>query len=122
MSKRFVNSIFIVLILVAAFAAVPAFAGSVPSKTAANQSLDQRAADIAVVRDVLSHDEVAQALEARGFTREQVDQKLAQLSPQDLHQLAQNLDQLQAAGLTRQEWLWVAIGAIAALVLVIALS
>ena len=122
MSKRLVNSIFIVLILVAAFAALPAFAGPVPSKTAANQSLDQRAADIAVVRDVLGHDEVARALEARGFTRQQVDQKLAQLSPQDLHQLAQNLDQLQAAGLTRQEWLWVAIGAIAALVLVIALS
>lgn len=122
MSKRFVNSIFIVLILVAAFAAVPAFAGPVPSKTAANQSLDQRTADIAVVRDVLSHDEVAKALEARGFTRDQVDQKLAQLSPQDLHQLAQNLDQLQAAGLTRQEWLWVALGAIAALILVIALS
>ena len=122
MSKRFVNSIFIVLILLTIFAAVPGFAGPVPSKTAANQSLDQRAADIAVVRDVLSHDEVAKALEARGFTRDQVDQKLAQLSPQDLHQLAQNLDQLQAAGLTRQEWLWVAIGAIAALVLVIALS
>ena len=119
MSKRI---IFLVLVLVTALAAVPVFAGPVPSKTAANQSLDQRAADIAVVRDVLSHDEVAKALEARGFTRDQVDQKLAQLSPQDLHQLAQNLDQLQAAGLTRQEWLWVALGAIAALVLVIALS
>jgi sporulation-control protein spo0M len=118
-SKRL---IFMVLVLVTALAAVPVFAGPVPSKTAANQSLDQRAADIAVVRDVLSHDEVAKALEARGFTRDQVDQKLAQLSPQDLHQLAQNLDQLQAAGLTRQEWLWVALGAIAALVLVIALS
>ena len=121
MSKRFVNSIFIVLILVAAFAAVPAFAGPVPSKTAANQSLDQRAADIAVVRDVLSHDEVAKALEARGFTRDQVDQKLAQLSPQDLHQIAQNLDQLQAAGLTRQQWYWIAIGA-AAIILIIALA
>ena len=119
MSKRL---IFMVLVLMTALAAVPVFAGPVPSKTAANQSLDQRTADIAVVRDVLSHDEVAKALEARGFTRDQVDQKLAQLSPQDLHQLAQNLDQLQAAGLTRQEWLWVAIGAIAALVLVIALS
>ena len=119
MSKRLM---FIILILVAAMAAVPVFAGPVPSKTAANQSLDQRAADIAVVRDVMSHDEVARALEARGFTRDQVDQKLAQLSPQDLHQLAQNLDQLQSAGLTRQEWLWVAIGAIAALILVIALG
>jgi sporulation-control protein spo0M len=118
-SKRL---IFIVLVLVTALAAVPVFAGPVPSKTAANQSLDQRAADIAVVRDVLSHDEVAKALEARGFTREQVDQKLAQLSPQDLHQLAQNLDQVQAAGLTKQEWAWIAIGAIAVIVLIIALS
>ncbi|HEY6141097.1 MAG TPA: PA2779 family protein [Thermoanaerobaculia bacterium] len=119
MSKRL---IFIVLVLVTALAAVPVFAGPVPSKTAANQSLDQRAADIAVVRDVISHDEVAKALEARGFTRAQVDQKLAQLSPQDLHQLAQNLDQLQAAGLTRQEWYWIGIGALAVIILIVALS
>jgi len=118
-SKRL---IFIVLVLVTALAAVPVFAGPVPSKTAANQSLDQRAADIAVVRDVISHDEVAKALEARGFTRQQVDQKLAQLSPQDLHQLAQNLDQLQAAGLTRQEWYWIGIGALAVIILIVALS
>ena len=119
MSKRFV---FIVLILVAALAAVPVFAGPVPSKTAANQSLDQRSADIAVVRDVLSHDEVAQALQARGFTQAQVEQKLAQLSPQDLHQLAQNLDQLQAAGaLTRQQWLWIGIGAVVVIILIAAL-
>src|ERR1041385_4766244 len=109
---------FIIFILVAAMAAVPMFAGPVPSKTAANQSLDQRTADIAVVRDVLSHDEVAKALEARGFTRDQVDQKLAQLSPQDLHQLAQNLDQLQAAGLTQQQWIWIGIGALAAIILI----
>ena len=116
------RSIFVVLILLVALTAVPAFAGPVPSKTAANQSLDQRTADIAVVRDVLSHDEVAKALEARGLTRQQVDQKLAQLSPQDLHQLAQNLDQLQAAGLTRQEWYWIGIGALAVIILIVALS
>ena len=119
MTKRLM---FIILILVAAMAAVPVFAGPVPSKTAANQSLDQRAADIAVVRDAISHDEVAKALEARGFTRDQVDQKLAQLSPQDLHQLAQNLDQLQSAGaLTRQQWIWIGIGAVAAIILIAAL-
>ena len=114
MSKRLI----FILLLVAAFVAVPTFAGPVPSKTMANQSLDQRAADIAVVRDVLSHDEVAQALQARGFTQAQVEQKLAQLSPQDLHQLAQNLDQLQAAGtLTRQQWIWIGIGAAAVIIL-----
>lgn len=120
--KSLWKSSFVVLLLIAAFAAVPVFAGPVPSKTAVNQSIDQRAADIAMVRDVVANDQVAKALEARGFTQEQVNQRIAQLSPQDLHQLAQNLQQVQAAGFTNQEWLWIALGAIAALILIIAIG
>jgi len=119
-SKRL--SQFIAFFVVLAFAAIPAFAGPVPSKTAADQSIDQRAADLALVRDVAANEQVAKVLADRGFTKEQVDQRLAQLSPQDLHQLAQNMDQVQAAGLTRQEWIWIGIGALAALILVIALG
>ena len=117
--KRLYSVFFVVLVVALA---VPTFAAPMPSKTAANQSLDSRAADLAIVRDVAANQEVAKVLTARGFTQDQVDQKLAQLSPQDLHQLAQNLDSLQAAGLTRQEWIWVGLGALAALILVIALS
>jgi hypothetical protein len=119
-SKRL--SLFAAFVLVLAFAAIPAFAGQVPSKTAADQSIDQRAADLALVRDVAANEQVAKVLTDRGFTKEQVDQRLAQLSPQDLHQLAQNMDQVQAAGFTRQEWIWIGIGALAALILVIALG
>lgn len=115
-------SVFFVLALVLTFAAVPMFAGPVPSKTAANQSIDSRDADLALVRSVAANEQVASALRDQGFTQEQVDQRLAQMSAQDLHQLAQNLDQLQAAGLTKQEWLWIAVGAIAALILIIALT
>jgi hypothetical protein len=105
-----------------ALVAVPTFAAPVPSKTAANQSLATRDADLALVRDVAANEQVAKVLAARGFTQEQVNQKIAQLSPQDLHQLAQNLDQLQAAGLTQQEWIWIGIGAVAALIIIIALG
>ena len=119
MSKRFTMVLFVLLALAIA---IPSFAAPMPSKTAANQSLDSRAADLAVVRDFTSNDQVSQALAARGFTPDQVNARVAQLSPQDLHQLANHLDQLQAAGLTRQEWIWVGIGALAALILVIALS
>jgi len=105
-----------------ALVAVPTFASPVPSKTAANQSLATRDADLALVRDVASNEQVAKVLAARGFTQEQVNQKIAQLSPQDLHQLAQNLNQLQAAGLTQQEWIWIGIGALAALIIIIALG
>ena len=109
----------VTFILIVALSAIPTFAGPVPSKTAANQSLDSRAAELALVRDVAANEQVAQVLAAHGFTQEQVNQRLAQLSPQDLHQLAQNLDQLQAAGLTRQEWKWVLIGAIAVLIIIV---
>lgn len=120
--KRLSRSMSVVFILLIAVAAMPAFAGVVPSKTAANQSLAQRDADLALVRDVVSHDAVVAVLAQHGLTKQQVNDKVAQLSPQDLHQLAQNLDQLQAAGLTQQEWWWVGIGALAALILVVALS
>src|SRR6476469_6637346 len=116
------KSILFVLALVLVFAAIPSFAAPAPSKTAANQSVASRDADLALVRDVAANEQVAAVLAAQGFSQEQVNQKIAQLSPQDLHQLAQNLDQLHAAGLTRQEWIYIGIGALAALILVIALN
>ena len=118
MSKRFV----FVLALLVVFSAIPAFAGPVPSKTASNQSLESRDADLTLVRDVAANDQVAKVLAANGFTQDEVNQRLAQMSSQDLHQLSNNLEQLQAAGLTKQEWIWIGIGALAALILVVALT
>ena len=112
----------LVLALMFVFAAVPAFAGPAPSKTADNQSLESRNADLALVRDVAANEQIASVLAANGFNQEEVNQRLAQMSSQDLQQLAQNLEQLQPAGLTRQEWIWIGIGALAALILVIALT
>ena len=116
------KSLFFVVVLLLTLAAIPAIAGPVPSKTAANQSIDSRDADLAVVRSVAANDQVSAVLTSHGFTQEQIDQRLAKMSSQDLHQLAQNLEQLQPAGLTRQEWIWIGIGALAALILVIALA
>lgn len=122
MSKRLTKSVLFFVVLLVAVAAMPAFAGPVPSKTAVNQSLESRDADLQVIRDVATNDEIKAVLAANGFTQQEVDQKLAQMSSQDLHQLASNLEQLQPAGLTRQEWIWIGIGALAALILVVALS
>lgn len=122
MSNRFSRPVFFLVVLLMTLAAIPALAGPVPSKTAENQSLDSREADLAVVRSVAANEQVAAVLTANGFSADEVNQRLAQMSPQDLHQLAQNLEQLQPAGLTRQEWIWIGIGALAALILVIALS
>jgi hypothetical protein len=110
-----------ILLALIALIAVPVFAAPAPSKAVANQSLDSRAADIAMVRDVVSNEQVAAVLAAHGFTQEQVNQKVAQLSNQDLHQLAQNLNQLQAAGaLTNRQWIYILIGAVAILIIAVA--
>ncbi|HEV7239661.1 MAG TPA: PA2779 family protein [Thermoanaerobaculia bacterium] len=122
MSNRFSRPVFFLVVLLVTLAAIPAFAGPVPSKTAANQSLDSREADLTIIRDVAANEQVAAVLTANGFTSEEVNQRLAAMSSQDLHQLAQNLEQLQPAGLTRQEWIWIGIGALAALILVVALA
>ena len=116
------KSVLFVVVVLLTLVAIPTFAGPVPSKTAANQSLDSREADLTSIRSIAADEQVAAVLLANGFTQEQVNQRLEQMSPQDLHQLSQNLEQLQAAGLTRQEWIWIGIGALAALILVIALA
>jgi len=112
----------VVLVLMVAFLAIPSFAAPLPSKTAATQSIATRAADLALVRDVAANARVAQVLAAHGFSQQQVNDRLAQLSNQDLHQLAQNLNQLQSAGLTQMEWTWILIGAAAVLILIVALK
>ena len=122
MTNRLSRPVFFVVVLLMAFVAIPALAGPVPSKTAVNQSLDSREADLTVVRDIAANEQVAAVLTAHGFSSDEVNSRLEQMSPQDLHQLAQNLEQLQPAGLTRQEWIWIGIGALAALILVVALA
>ena len=113
----------------------PSIATSTPSSSATNRP--SRRAVIAgriltgIVALLLTLDAGIKLVRARaavegsaqlGFTADQVNARVAQLSPQDLHQLANNLDQLNAAGLTRQEWIWVGIGAAAAIILIIALG
>lgn len=122
MTNRLSRPVFFVVVLLMTFVAIPALAGPVPSKTAVNQSLDSREADLTVVRDIAANEQVAAVLTAHGFSSDEVSSRLEQMSPQDLHQLAQNLEQLQPAGLTRQEWIWIGIGALAALILVVALA
>jgi hypothetical protein len=110
----------IILCIALAVISVPTFAAPMPSKAIANQSLDARSADLALVRDVVGNAQIAKALASHGLTPEQVNQRVAQLSNQDLHQLAQNLNQLQSAGLTTREWTYILIGAVAVLIIIVA--
>lgn len=112
--KRLTPYVIVVLLL----AAVPAVAGTTPSKTAPDQTIEARQADLARVNDVLAVDGVSTALEAQGFSRDEVASRVAALSDEELSSLADNLDQIQAAGLTREQWTWIAVGALAVIILI----
>ncbi|HVR42793.1 MAG TPA: PA2779 family protein [Thermoanaerobaculia bacterium] len=99
--------------------ALPALAGPAPSKTAADQTVTARQADLTTVRSALEIERVAGALEAQGFTAEQIDSRVAALSDDDLRALARNVEQIQAAGLSQEQWMWVGVGALAVLLLIL---
>jgi hypothetical protein len=105
--------------MLAILMAMPASAGPVPSKTAPEQSVEARQADLTAVQNVLEIDAVEKALEAQGFTRAEVETRIAALSDEDLSTLAQNIDQVQAAGITNDQWLWIGLGALIVLLIIV---
>jgi hypothetical protein len=89
-------------ILVLLGVALPSLAGPIPSKA----SLDAQRADRASIETVLAREEVARALAAHGLSPQDVEQRLAQLSPEEMSALAANLDQVQAAGAV-PNYIWI---------------
>jgi hypothetical protein len=55
-----------------------------------------------------------------GFTRQEVNRRLAQLSPEELDSLASQVEQLQAAGQRLPVYAWVLIGVLIAALIVVA--
>lgn len=119
MHKIIGNMAVLVVIALAALVAVPADAATVPSKTVADQSLLERQADLATIKGFVEMDQVSAMLARQGFTSDQVDQRLAALSDDEIASLANNLDQIQAAGLTTSQWTYILIGAVAVLLIVV---
>jgi hypothetical protein len=91
----------VLVLLGLALASAPTMGGPIPSRAA-----DTRDADLARVESFLARDEVAQALAAQGLSADEVEQRLARLSTEDLSALAANLDQIQAAGAV-PEYIWI---------------
>lgn len=118
----FRNSVLIALIAaVALVGVVPVQALPTPSKTAADQSVAELEADLATVRGALENEAVAEALAAQGFSTEEVNLRLAQLSPDEVSSLADQVDQVQAAGVYVPTWAWIII-AVALVALIIAVA
>jgi hypothetical protein len=74
-----------------------AYAEFSPSEAISMLSFD-RSSDLEKVRRVLEMKMVRERLKELGFTTEEVEKRLSQLSDQQIHQLALNIDQLQVGG------------------------
>ena len=98
-----------------------ALALSIPSKATGLVPVASGDSDRLMIVQVTEAKDVAARLAAFGYTREQVRATLDHLSPQDRHQLATHIEQLQAAGGTRTRvWVAVAIFVIVIVVLIAA--
>jgi hypothetical protein len=74
-----------------------AYAGFSPSEAISMLSFD-RSSDLEKIRKVLEMKMIGERLKELGFTPEEVEKRLSQLSDQQIHQLALNIDQLQVGG------------------------
>lgn len=97
--------------------AAPVAAMQTPSKTTPDQSLADRQAELANIQAVVAQPEITAALAQHGFTDDQVQQRLAQLSPDEIHALSSQLDQLQAAGSSVPKYIWILIAVLLGLLI-----
>jgi hypothetical protein len=106
---RFLITAGLAVLVLAGAMAQPLQALPAPSKTQLDQSLAERADTLAALDAVLGQEEVLDVLAAHGFTREQANLRLAQLSPEELQALSSQIDQLQVAGQMAPMWIWVLV-------------
>lgn len=102
--------------------AAPAFGLPSPSKTADGQSLAEREAQLAAVRGFLEHPELADALAAHGLERDEIQSRLAQLSPEELESFSGQVEQLQAAGARVPQYIWILLAVLLGVLIVAAIA
>ena len=107
MSSRTILFVSILALLIATVQ--PAMAMQTPSKTAEDQSLQQRQGELAEIQRVIAKPEVAEVIAQHGFTTDEVNERLAQLSPEEIHALSSQLDQIHAAGANVPTYVWILV-------------
>lgn len=85
----------------------PVVALQSPSKTEPEQSLADREIELAKIQAVVSQPQIAQILAHHGLSTAEAYQRLAELSPEEIHTLSTQIDQLQAAGASVPQYIWI---------------
>lgn len=96
-SARKLISIYLIAAILVIGMVSAASAGLSPSELVELQKVD-RAQDLQKVQQVLEMKVVKNRFEQLGFTQDQINSKLSNLSDQQLHQLANKLDNIKVGG------------------------
>jgi uncharacterized protein YidB (DUF937 family) len=103
-AKLLIPSLLLTLLVAAG---APAVALQSPSKTEPGQSVADRDIELAKIQEVVSQPEVAQILTQHGLSTAEAHQRLAQLSPEEIHTLSTQINQIQAAGASVPKYIWI---------------
>jgi hypothetical protein len=101
--QRFKNAVFtrriamLLVVLMGVFSVVPRLEASFVSSDESFAS-DARQNDMATVQKVLEQKVVKERLKALGYTEEEINSRLDQLSDAEIHQFATQLDSLTSGG------------------------
>ena len=107
--KLLIPSLLLTLLVVAS---APVVALQSPSKTKTEQSVADREIELAKIQEVVSQPEIARILTQHGLSTVEAHQRLAQLSPEEIHTLSTQVDQLQAAGASVPKYIWILLAAL----------
>lgn len=114
MKKRFIFKAVAVYLTMALFAIgmVPRVeAGFIPSQP----DMGSRAEDVAKIQKVLEMKVITENLEKMGYSRAEVEARLAQMTDRQIHQMASQIDDVRAGG----DGLGVVIGILVIIILII---
>lgn len=114
MKKRFIFKAFAVYLTVALFAIgmVPRVeAGFIPSQP----DMGSRAEDVAKIQKVLEMKVITENLEKMGYSKAEVESRLAGMTDQQIHKMASQIDEVRSGG----DGLGVVIGILVIIILVL---
>lgn len=99
MSKQFMKYVSWYLVMaIFVMGIVPrVYAGFSPSEVVALSQFD-RSADLGKIQKILETKMIRERLEKLGFSQDEIQSRLGQLSDQQIHQLALQLDELKVGG------------------------
>lgn len=110
----------ILLVVGAVLPPAAAQAGPLPSRGVVGAAAS-READLKTVQGIAAQSEVQAALAAQGLSPAETQQRLAQLSSEDLRTLAANADQIQAAGRV-PNYIWYLLAALIAVTIIVTIA